>query len=79
MLNYLQTNTMKKLLLVLLFVPLITFGQTAEDFFNSCKAKDSLKDFKGAIIGFNKAIGIDPNNAEYYYQRGYSKDYLKDF
>ena len=59
MLNYLQTNTMKKLLLVLLFVPLITFGQTAEDFFNSCKAKDSLKDFKGAIIGFNKAIGID--------------------
>ena len=27
-LNYLKTNTMKKLLLVLLFVPLVSFGQS---------------------------------------------------
>ena len=59
---------MKKLFLVLLFIPLISFGQTAEDFFNSGKAKDSLEDFKGAISDYSKAIAIfsDP---EFYNNR----------
>ena len=70
---------MKKLLLVLLFVPLVSFGQTAEDFFNSGKAKDSLKDFKGSIAHFTKAIELEPDNAEYYSRRGKSKYFSDDY
>ena len=44
---------MKKLLFVLLLIPLFSISQTAEDFFNSGKVKDSLEDFKGAIKAKN--------------------------
>ena len=40
---------MKKLLLVLLFVPLVSFGQSAEDLIESGREKYNLKDYKGAI------------------------------
>ena len=49
---------MKKLLFFLLLIPLFSISQTAEDFFNSGKAKDSLEDFKGAIEDYSKAIAI---------------------
>ena len=69
---------MKKLFLVLLFIPLISFGQTAEDFFNSAKVKDSLEDYGGAIEDYTKAIELNPDNAEYYYKRGMSKYFSDD-
>ena len=47
---------MKKLILLLLFVPLISFGQTAEAYNESGKAKYDLKDYEGAIKDFTKAI-----------------------
>ena len=70
---------MKKLFLVLLFVPLVSFGQTKEDFFNNGKSKDSLKDYYGAIADFTKAIEINPDFAIAYSDRGFSKYSLKDY
>ncbi|MEE3035381.1 MAG: hypothetical protein VX325_06005 [Bacteroidota bacterium] len=49
---------MKKLILLLLFVPLISFGQTAEDYFYSGLAKYNLKDLRGACADFRKAISL---------------------
>ena len=70
---------MKKLLLVLLFVPLVSFGQSAEDYFNSAQKKDNLKDYKGAIADYTKVIELAPNNINSYYNRGTSKANLKDY
>lgn len=56
---------MKKLLLFLLVSPLICFGQTPLDFFNSGIVKDSLHDYKGSIAEFTKAIELEPDNTEY--------------
>ena len=69
---------MKKLLLVLLFVPLVSFGQSAEEFFNRGNAKYNLKDYKGAIADFTKAIELNPDDATAYNNRGYSKAGLDD-
>ena len=42
-------------------------------------AKDELKDYKGAIADYTKAIEIDPNYADAYNNRGIAKDELKDY
>ena len=59
--------------------PLVSFGQTAEEYFNSGYDKAQAKDFYGAISDYNKAIEINPNYANVYYNRGISKYNLKDF
>ncbi len=69
---------MKKLILFLVVLNLITFGQTAEEYFNKGFSKYNLKDYSGAIADFNKAIQLKPDYAFAYYSRGYSKHYLKD-
>jgi tetratricopeptide (TPR) repeat protein len=69
---------MKNILVILLLLPLVSFGQTAEDFFNNGKVKDSLKDFKGAISDYSKAIELNPDNADYYYRRGNAKYFSDD-
>ena len=70
---------MKNILVILLLLPLVSFGQTAEDFFNSGKVKDSLKDFKGAISDYSKAIELNPDNVDHYTRRGDSKYDLGDY
>ena len=70
---------MKKLLLFLLVSPLICFGQTSLDFFNSGLVKDSLYDYKGSIAEFTKAIELEPDNTEYYSARGKSRYFSDDF
>ena len=82
---------MKKLLLILLFIPLmsigqkpevgsaVSFGQTAEEYFNSGFEKAEAKDFYGAIADYNKTIELDPNDAYAYVNRGFSKNVLKDY
>ena len=70
---------MKKLILLLLFVPLISFGQTAESYNESGLEKYELKDYKGAIADYTKAIELDPESVYAYNNRGLSKYYLKDY
>lgn len=54
---------MKKLLLLLLFVPMVSFGQqSANELFNSGIAKYDLKDYQGAIPGYAKSIELDPGS-----------------
>ena len=48
-------------------------SQTAEEFFEKGNVKDYLQDYNGAISDYNKAIEINPNNAEAYYNRGFAK------
>ena len=49
------------------------YSQTAEDYAESGESKLELKDYKGAILDFNKAIELAPNNANVYYNRGLAK------
>ena len=69
---------MKKLILLLLFIPLVSCLQPAEEYFNSGYYKDEAKDYYGAISDFNKAIELDPNDAKNYYNRAISKYYTND-
>ena len=72
---------MKKLILLLLFVPLISFGQTAEDYFNSGNNKFKKNNYfgAGAIADYSKAIELDPEYAAAYSNRGIAKSDLKDY
>ena len=70
---------MKKILFTLaLLISFISFGQTANEYYNRGYDKDELKDYKGAIEDYTKVIEINPNYAIAYYNRGISKAELKD-
>ena len=64
---------MKKLLILLLIVPIISFGQTAKEYIKSGNQKDDTKDYNGAISDYTKAIELNPDAAVAYYNRGNSK------
>ena len=79
---------MKKLFLVLLFVPLVSFGQELFKAVLAQKARDNMimgvekmkvKDYEGAIADYTKAIEINPDFAIAYSDRGFSKYSLKDY
>ena len=38
-----------------------------------------MKDYYGAVADYNKAIEINPNFADHYFNRGNEKGYLKDY
>ena len=63
-------NKMKKLLLLLLCVPLIGFGQTSEEYFDKGVEYGKNGDYQLAIDNFTRAIRIDPDYADAYYNRG---------
>ena len=70
---------MKKILFTLaLLISFISFGQTADEYFDSGYDKAEAKDYYGAIADYTKAIEINPNDALGYYNRGISKNGLKD-
>ena len=78
---------MKKLIL-LLFIPLVSFGQTgmarqsgqtAKEYFESGREKYKNEDYYGAIADYTKAIEIDLNYASAYALRGDPKRKLKDY
>ena len=71
---------MKKaiLFLVLQFVTISGFSQTARDFINQGKYKYDLKNYSGAIDDFTKAISLDSNSDSAYYYRAISKELLGD-
>ena len=61
---------MKKLLLVLLALPFIGFGQTAEDYFNKAYDYAENEQYQLAIDNYTSALRINPDYAEAYYNRG---------
>ena len=71
---------MKKLLF--LFLILASFGisaqTTAEEYYNRGTVKVPLKDYNAAIADFTKAIELDPNYTDAYYNRAISKYYAND-
>ena len=50
----------------------------ADAYFNSGNAKSDSGDYQGAIADYDKAIEINPQNAAYYYNRGYANYKLGD-
>ena len=61
---------MKKLLLLLMIVPMIGFGQTAEDYYNKAYDYAENGEYQLAIDNYTRAIRIDSNHAISYYNRG---------
>ena len=57
----------------------VVYAQTAEDHFYSGNTKYELKDYKGAIQDYTKAIELNPNHASAYYSRGNAKVQLQDY
>ena len=68
---------MKKLLYLLLLLSFASFSQTAEEYSKRGIVKDNLKDYYGAIADYSKAIEINPNYADAYYNRGLAKYRLR--
>jgi len=66
-------KTTTPLIIFCLFITTLVYAKTAEDYFNSGYAKYGLKDYKGAIQDYNKAIELKPNYAKAYYGRGIIK------
>ena len=70
---------MKNILFTLaLLISFSSFGQTAEEYFNSGYDKAQVKDYYGAIADYTKAIEINPNYANAFLNRGISKEILGD-
>jgi tetratricopeptide (TPR) repeat protein len=57
----------------------VSFGQTAEEYYNKAEKKYELQDYKGAIVEYTKAIQLNPTNVDAYYNRGFTKYNLDDF
>ena len=71
---------MKAFLVVILFVlSLNFFGQTAEEFYKSGIKKGSLNDDKGAIEDYTKAIALNPNFIDAYWNRAVTKHNLNNY
>ena len=66
---------MKNLLFLLsvLFVT-VSFGQKGDKDRKKGDAKLVFKDYRGAIVDYNKAIEIDPTYLDAYVSRGIAKD-----
>ena len=67
---------MRKIIIVLIAIMSISniYGQTtAEEYLKRGVSKEKLKDYTGAIADYNKAIELNPNNANAYYSRAVSK------
>jgi len=52
--------------------------RTAHEYFDQGNEKFNLKDYKGAIAAYTKAIEIDQKNTMSYYYRGRAKILLQD-
>ena len=58
---------------VIFFFSLTTFGQTAQEYFQSGNIKYSQQDFKGAIKDFDSAIKVDKEYQDAYFNRAMCK------
>ena len=70
---------MKKLLLLLMIVPMIGFGQTAYDYCEQGNDYHKEGEYQLAIENYNRAISIDPDYEYAYYRRGNLYRDLKNY
>ena len=69
---------MKKLLILLLFIPLFSFGQTEDELVQYGNSKFNDKKFDEAILLYDKALSVNPNSKESLVNRGLAKS-MKGF
>jgi len=67
---------MKKLLLILLCLPMIGFGQTAKDYYDKASDYEKNEEYQLAIANYTKCLKIDPDFADAYLNRGKAYNYL---
>ena len=70
---------MKKLLLVLLALPIIGFGQTADDYFNKAFKYSEKQQYQEAIDNFTECLKINPNHARAFNNRGLAYHKLENY
>jgi tetratricopeptide (TPR) repeat protein len=73
---------MKKLLLVLLALPMIGFGQTAKEYFNKALDYAENEQYQLAIDNYTKCLRLEPddaNKATAYHNRGISYRKLENY
>ncbi|HBX53571.1 MAG: hypothetical protein A2275_08675 [Bacteroidetes bacterium RIFOXYA12_FULL_35_11] len=73
---------MKKLfgiIVVLLIFVNFSYSQDANSFLESGKNKFKNRDYKGAVEDFTKAIELDPNDMNFYLQRGYAYGLIDNY
>lgn len=72
-------NNFKIFIVIIILLSLYNCrGQTAKEYFKHGLLKDSLKDYKGAIVEFSKAIKIDSQNSKIFYDRALDKGKIND-
>ena len=71
-------KTLFSILLLLLLSLTFTYSQTAKQYYERGLAKEELKEYKGAIADYTKAIGLNPKYSEAYSGRGFVKGELND-
>ena len=67
------------LIAIALLVSGLAYGQTAMEFVARAIDKVDLGDYRGAIADYNKAIELNPNDADAYVNRGVAKHHLEDY
>jgi len=72
-------KTTTSLIIFCLFITILAYAQTAEDYFNSGLTKSNKQDYKGAIQDYSKAIELDPKLVKAYVNRGLAKANIKDY
>ena len=69
---------MKKLLFLMILTILFSCD-TAEDYHNQALSNCKLGNYNEAINDFNKAIDLNPNNANTFYLRGHTATLLRNY
>jgi tetratricopeptide (TPR) repeat protein len=54
-------------------------NKTVAEYLTLGSEKEDLKDYRGAIADYDRAIGLEPQNATVYHNRGLAKYSLKDY
>lgn len=68
---------------LLLFLAFYTspdcFCQTAHEYFIKGKEKQDLNDYRGALVYYDSAIILAPNDSKLYLRRGLARNHEKDY
>ncbi len=65
-------------IIILFFLSLQGYNQTAVEYFNNGNKKLGQLDYKGSLVDFNNAIELNPKLKESYVNRGLIKEKLGD-